>query len=64
MYRPILQMTYQPESVGKMADFETLVLSISLNSSQMCTCLCKVLVAEYCLYLVKNSIPNRHPFSS
>ena len=29
------QMTYQPKSVGKMADFETLILHISLDSSQI-----------------------------
>ena len=34
-------MTYQP---GKMADFETLILCISLNSSQICTYFCKDLV--------------------
>ena len=29
-------MTYQQSSVGKMGDFETLILCISLKSSQMC----------------------------
>ena len=38
-------MTYQPKSVGKIADFETLTLRISLNSSQTCTYFCKNLVA-------------------
>ena len=34
----ISQMTYhQSKSVGKMADFETVTLCISLNSSPMCT---------------------------
>ena len=45
--RRILQMTYQPKSVGKMADFETLTAFISLNSSQMCTHYCKDLVTGY-----------------
>ena len=31
----ISQMTYQPKSVGKMADFEILTIYISRNSSQM-----------------------------
>ena len=30
--RQFSQMSYQPKSVGKMADFETLTLCISLNS--------------------------------
>ena len=41
-------MTYQPKSVkGKMADFETLTLFISKNSSQMCSYFCKDLVTGY-----------------
>ena len=36
-YRRISPMTYQPKSVGKMTDFETLTLCISLNSRQICT---------------------------
>ena len=53
-YRRILQMTYQSKRVaGKMGDFATLTLSISLNSSQMCTYSCKDLVTGYCLCLVK-----------
>ena len=49
-------MRYQSKSVGKMADFETLTLCISLNSSQMCTYFCKDSVTEYCPYLARNSI--------
>ena len=52
------------KSVDKMADFETLTLCISLNSSQMCTYFCKDLVTECCPHIVKNSIPNRLPFSN
>ena len=37
-------MTYKPNSVDKMADFETLTLCISLNSSQMSTYFGKDLV--------------------
>ena len=38
-HRRISQMTYQPKSIfGKMGDFEALILCISLNSSQICTC--------------------------
>ena len=59
-------MTYQPKSVDKMADFETLTLFISLNSSQMCTHFCEDLVTGYCVYLVKNRFPTpvcfRHDF--
>ena len=52
--RQISQMTYQPKSVaGKMAEFETLTLCISLKSSQMCTYFCKNLIKGYCLYLAK-----------
>ena len=40
----ISQMTCQPKRVRKMADFETFTLSVSLNSSQMCTYFCKDLV--------------------
>ena len=32
-YRRISQIAYQPKSVGKMADFDILILCISLNSS-------------------------------
>ena len=46
-------MTYQPRSIGKMEDFETLTF---LNSSQMHTCFCKDVVTGYCLYLVNDSI--------
>ena len=49
--RLISQMTYEPKSVGEMADFETLTLCIFLNSSQMCT-----------YYLEKNTFPYLHPF--
>ena len=35
IYKRISQTTYQPKSVGEMADFETLTLCISLNSTQM-----------------------------
>ena len=49
----IAQMTYQPKSVGKMADFETLILHISLDSSQIFAHFCKDLVTGYCLYLEK-----------
>ena len=63
-YGPISERTYHPKSVGKVADFETLTLCIFLNSSQMCTYFCKDLVAGYYLYLVKDLIPNRHPFSN
>ena len=55
--RQISLMTYQPKSVGKMADFETLTLCISLNSSQMCSYVCKHLVTGYCLYLLKFWFP-------
>ena len=48
-YRRISQMTYHPKIVGKMADFETLILCISLNSSQMCTNLRNDIVTGYCL---------------
>ena len=51
-------MTCQPKSVGKMVDFEILTLSVSLNSSEMCTYICKDLVTWFRLYLVKNPIPN------
>ena len=40
-----------------MADFETLTLCISLNSSQMCTYFCKELGSGYYLQLVKNLTP-------
>ena len=55
-------MTYQPKGIDKMADFETLILSVSLNSSQMGTYFCKDLV----ILSVpgKNSIPNRHSYSN
>ena len=54
----------QPKSEGEMEDFEILNFCISLNSSQMCTHFFKDLVIRYFLYLVRNSIPNRHPFSN
>ena len=52
--------------VGKMMDFETLTLCISVNKIQMCVSayLSKDLVTEYCQYLVRNSIHNNHPFSN
>ena len=56
-------MTYQPKSAGKMADFKTLTLSISLNSSQMCTYFRKDVVTDYCLCLIKNPNPDPHSFS-
>ena len=46
----------------KIADFEILTNCLCLNSSQMFTYFCKDLVTGYCLYLVKSSIPKRHPF--
>ena len=49
-------MAYQATSVGKMADFETLTLCISLNSRQMCAYFCKDLAAGYCLDLVKKTV--------
>ena len=58
----IRQMTYQFKCAGKMVDFEILTLCVSLNSSQVCTYFCKDLLVRYCLYLVKKSIPSRHPF--
>ena len=64
LYGRTLQMMYQPRSVGKMADFETLAHCISLNSSQMCTYFCKDYVTGCCLYLVKNSTPKCYPFSN
>ena len=54
-HRGISQMTYQPMSVGKISDFETLTFCVSLNSNQMCTYFCKDLVTGYCLYLLKKS---------
>ena len=56
-------MTYQAKSVSKMAEFETLILCISLNTSQMCTYFHRDLNTGYCLYLVKSSISNCNPFS-
>ena len=50
------------KSLGEMADFNTLNLRISPNSSQICICFCKDLVAGYCLFLVKYLILNSHPF--
>ena len=55
-------MTCIPESVFKMAGFESLILCISPNSSQMCTYFCKDLVTGYFLSLAKNSIRNRFSF--
>ena len=54
-------MRCQPKGVGKMAEFETLTLCISLNSSPMWTYFCKDLVTEYCLYLIKKMIPHFDP---
>ena len=46
-----------------MADFETFILCVSWNSSQMCTYFCKDLVTGYCLCLVKGwLICKRHLF--
>ena len=56
------QITYQPKSVGKMADFETLALCISLISSQICIYFWKDLVTGYYLYLVTIPIPNCYQF--
>ena len=61
-YRRISQMTYEPKSSSKTADFKTFTLCISLNSSQIYTYFCTELVIGYCMYLVKNSIPNSQPF--
>ena len=47
-YGRISQMTYQPKSVDKMADSETLTVCISLDSSQTCTYFCKDLVTGHC----------------
>ena len=63
VYRRVSKLTCQPKNVGKMEDFEALTLCISLNQSEMCAYFCKDLVTGHCLYLVNNSIPNRHPFS-
>ena len=49
-YRRISDMTHQPKSADKMADFETLTFCISRNSSQICTDFC----TGYCLYPEKN----------
>ena len=57
-------MTYQPKCADEMADAETLIFCISLNSNQICTYFCKDLVTGYCLHLIENSIPNCHPFSN
>ena len=59
-YRRISQMTYQPKSVGIMADFETLTfVSRCLNSSQICNYFYQDLVTGYCPYLVKfDSLPS------
>ena len=44
-FKRISRMTYKPKgspkSAGKMAEFESLTLFISLNSSQICTNFCK-----------------------
>ena len=63
-FRTISTRIYQ--TMGKMADSETLTLCISLNSSQMCTYFYKDLVTRRVLLSVpgKNSIANRHPFSN
>ena len=63
-HRGISQVTYQPKSVGKMADLETLTFCISLNSSQIYTHFCKDLATGYCLHLGKISILNFPPFSN
>ena len=60
VYGRISLITYQLKSVDKMADSETL----TVNSSQICTYFCKDSVTGHCLYLVKNWISNRHPFSN
>ena len=45
-----------------MVGFETLTHCIFLNSNQRCNYFFSDLVLGYCPYLVKNSIPKRHPF--
>ena len=49
IYRRISQMSYQPKSLDKMVDFETLTVGISLNSIHMFSYLCKALVIGYTL---------------
>ena len=67
-YRRISKMTYQPKIVGKMVDFETLTLCISLD-------LLLKFKSNVYLFLQRlsykvmsipgeNSIPNHHPFSN
>ena len=50
------------QNVGKMADFETLNLCMSLSSSQMCTYFCNDFITAYCLHLLKNSISHPRSF--
>ena len=40
-HRRVSQMTYQPKSASKMADFETLSLCIPVNSRPVCIYFCK-----------------------
>ena len=64
-YGLISQMTCTPKSLSNIADFETLILCISVFSSHMCTNFCKSLVIGIvCMYLVENYILNRNLFSS
>ena len=47
------------KSAGKMADFETLTLCISLNSSQMCTYFCKDLGHVYTMRIYSGKLQKR-----
>ena len=62
IYREISHMTYQPKSVGKMEDFETSILFLSLIQVK-----CVLILARSQLQGLsvpgKNFIPNHHPFS-
>ena len=55
---------YEPNSVDKMADFETLTLCISKIQVKSALISAKTFSYRYCLYLVKHSILNRFPFSN
>ena len=61
-YRQISQMMYQPKSVGKVEDFETFTLFISLNSSQQYTYFCRGL-ANYRVMSAPGKISNSQPSS-
>ena len=43
-------MTYQSKGVGKIADFETLILCICSNARQLFTYFCKDLVTDNTVY--------------